>query len=249
MKITHLKLVLSIVCLCFLFSSNLHAQTIKGSIINSDTKEALAFVHVGVAGKNVGSISDDTGSYEIDISSIGKTEQILFSRIGFETAEYTLDELKGIGYTVSLLQVKYELPLVEVNAKKIEEIKLGRVKPSKTTTGQSGIKEWGLGGEWGLKIKHTGENYFLKNIHFHTRFNTMDSVLFRMNVYEVNNDLPGSSLLRKEVFTTSYAKDKWITADLLEQNLLIEKDIIITFELIRIWYSKKGENQLFFTLA
>ncbi|MEL7120345.1 MAG: hypothetical protein AAFO07_12915, partial [Bacteroidota bacterium] len=31
--------------------------------------------------------------------------------------------------------------------------------------------------------------------------------------------------------------------------LFIKQDIIVTFEVIRIWYSDKGENALFYTYA
>jgi len=114
-------------------------------------------------------------------------------------------------------------------------------------TGQSGTKEYGWGGEWGLKIFSDEKTYLIQDINFHTRFNTVDSVLFRINIYDIKNELPFKSLLRENIFVKSFKGDKWISKNLLEENLVISDDIIVTIELLRIWYSEKGGNYLFFT--
>ena len=39
---------------------------------------------------------------------------------------------------------------------------------------------------------------------------------------------------------------KWISTNILDQAILREEDIIVTFETLRIWYRQKGKNWLFF---
>jgi len=239
------------VVLFLLSSFNCYSQQIKGSVIDENTGEKLAYVHIGVEGRNIGTISDDQGVFQIDLEKIGNDERILFSSIGYETKVLIKSNIGAEKLVVKLKPTIYKLEEVIVtatkNKSKNKRIKLGRYKLSKTTIGQSGIDEFGYGGEWGIKIKYTGIKYYLEEVNFHTKFNTVDSVLYRINVYKTEGGLPTESKLNKTQFVKSYKKDKWIKANLLHHNLLIEDDIIVTFELVRIWYSKKGDNYLFYT--
>lgn len=248
-KYERLSLQLVLFFALYLFSSlSGDAQTLSGTIIDLKTKEVLPFVHVGVINKNIGVISDDKGHFVIDLSSVTNQEQVVFSMIGYETFFLPKGEIKSDQMRIVLTPKEYQLEEIVVKPiDVIETIKLGRVKPSKTTTGQSGLEKFGYGGEWGIQIKHEGKNYLLEDVNFHTRFNTVDSVLFRINIYPVVDELPGESILNNQLYVTSYAKDKWISKNILSENIIINDDIIVTFELVQIWYSEKGENQLFYT--
>ena len=224
------------------------SQSMKGIVVDEITGKPISYVHVGVTGKNVGVITNEKGEFEINLSMVDRDEELLFSIIGYETQKLRRPQEAQESITVKLIPVTYEIPAVEIKAnRKVKKLKLGRYKTSNTTTGQSGTDEFGFGGEWGLKIKYPGERYYLSDINFHTRFNTVDSVLFRLNVYQVENDMPGKSLLQKEIYTKSYANDKWITGHVSPQGLRIEEDVIVTFEFVRIWYHPGGSNYLFYT--
>ncbi|MEL6865076.1 MAG: carboxypeptidase-like regulatory domain-containing protein [Bacteroidota bacterium] len=231
-----------------LFATPSQAQVAKGKIIDARTREAIPYVHIGIMDKNRGVISHDKGQFQLDISGLKADEKVLFSILGYETKQLLVSELQEKELVISLQAKTYALQEVVVKPPKIiSSKKMGRYQTTKTTTGQSGIKDFGFGGEWGLKVKYEGQRYQLANVNFHTRFNTVDSVLYRIHLYEVENGLPGKQLLQKEIYTTSHRKDKWISADLSDQELLISSDIIVTFEVIRIWFRKKGDNQLFYT--
>ncbi|MEL7159451.1 MAG: carboxypeptidase-like regulatory domain-containing protein [Bacteroidota bacterium] len=235
--------------LLLFLGSGLKSQTVAGAVIDGKTKEPLAYVHIGVAGKNVGVISNDKGAFNIDLTGIGAEEEIRFSILGYVTRARTKADLTTNGTTVTLEPIAYELEGIVVTSTKGAKVRLGRDKPSKTTTGQSGIDDFGFGGEWGLRVNHEDHKYYLEEVNFHTRFNTVDSVLFRINVYAIEKGLPGKSLLTKPQFTTSYKNDKWITANMLDHELLIAEDVIVTFELVRIWYGDRGNNALFYTMG
>jgi len=224
------------------------AQKLSGLVIDQLTAQPVPFVHIGVLGKNVGVISKDDGSFEMDLSSVDDEDLIQFSIIGYETKTLSTPTDLKAPLEVKLTPIAYEIePVVIKGDKKVKKIKIGRYKTTKTTTGQSGIKDFGYGGEVGVNIIYPGKDYYLDQIQFHTRFNTVDSVLYRMNVYEIKDGRPGKSLLKKESYTKSYKKNKWIKANMLEHGLIIKEDIIVTFELIRIWWSDRGDNYLFYT--
>jgi hypothetical protein len=237
------------VILFSLTSFNCYSQQIKGIVIDENTGEKLVYVHIGVEDRNVGTISDDQGEFQIELEKIDNNEKILFSSIGYETKVLIKSSIEKDKLVIKLKPTIYELEEVIVtttkNKSENKRIKLGRYKLTKTTTGQSGIDKFGFGGEWGIQIKYTGIKYYLEEVNFHTKFNTVDSVLYRINVYNAEGGLP--TKLNMTQFVKSYKKDKWIKANFLSHDLLIEDDIIVTFELVRIWYSKKGDNYLFYT--
>lgn len=234
--------------LLLLLPKAVKCQVVSGLVKHANTQEVLSYVHIGVAGKNVGTITNDLGQFSLDLSSIQGHEKVLISMIGFETISLEKSAL-NVSQTleVYLHPISYTVPEIEVVAGRGKEIKLGRHRRSKTTSGQSGVAEFGFGGEWGVKVLYPEESYFLNEISFHTRFNTVDSVLFRLNVYEVVDDRPGNSILLEPIYTTSYSGDKWISGNALAQSILIDDDIIVSFELVRIWYSEQGNNYLFYT--
>jgi CarboxypepD_reg-like domain len=223
------------------------AQWVKGTVSDAQTKEPLAYVHIGVVNQNRGVISHDDGKFEIDLTGLSPEGELTFSMIGYEVKKLKIASLKEQAEDVKLTPKTYQLKEVIVKSTKIKKpIKLGRYTATKTTTGNSNTDHYGFGGEWGLRIFMDGKKYRLADVQFHLRFNTMDSVLFRINIYSVQNDLPHESLLTKEAFVKSYRNKKWIVKDMVGEGLVLNQDVIVTFELVRLWYGK-GDNQLFFT--
>lgn len=235
-----------------LMASCASAQKIAGVVSDSKTSESLPYVHIGVAGKNLGVISRDDGSYEIDLTSAGRDDVLVFSIIGYETRKLIAAEVQPGKLDVHLTPRVYQLKDVIVvrDTRERPTQKLGRYTPTKITTGQSGMKEFGFGGEWGLQISPEGKKYLINDVRLHMRYMSVDSVLFRVNMYAVEGGMPGESILQHEIFMTAYKKSKkkkWIVKDLVKENLVIDRNLIVTVEPVRIWFSKRGDNQLFFT--
>lgn len=238
----------------FLFSvillvqfSGLYGQRIYGVVSDEKTNEPLPYVHIGVEGKNLGVISRDDGSFEADLSGATPEDKLVFSIIGYETKSWVVGELKSGRMDIRMAPKTYKLKEVVIRPGKAVVEKLGRYTPSKITIGQSGLKEFGFGGEWGLRITPNARSYALNDLQFHIRFLTVDSMLFRINMYKVDNDMPGESILDRELFMTGYKNKKWIIRDLKTENIVINHDVIVTVEVVRVWFSKRGENRIFFT--
>ncbi|HZX74441.1 MAG TPA: carboxypeptidase-like regulatory domain-containing protein [Cyclobacteriaceae bacterium] len=233
---------------CLLLSMGIYAQTVDGTVIDAKTQKPLPYVQIGVPGKNVGVISHDDGKFQIDLSKLETKDTLQFSMIGYEIEKVSYRIIAGGNYTVQLHTASRRLREVQIKGKEIVDlVKLGRFENTKTTTGHSGSDEFGYGGEWGLRIFNDGKTYQVYDARLHLRFNTVDSVLFRINIYKVSNDMPGVSLLDKEIFVTSHKRENWIIKNLESYNLVINEDIIATYEVVRIWYSKSSDNELFFT--
>ena len=231
------------------FSPDILSQNFKGTVIDAESKAPLSYVNIGVRGKNMGVISRDDGSFEIDLSKAASDDTLVFSMIGYESAMFKAGDLRTTTKDVRLKPKTYQLNEVVITDKKKKPVKLGRYRPSSTTSGHSNTQNFGFGGEWGLKISSAGKKYWIEQVGFHLRFNTVDSIQFRIKIYSVINDLPGESLLKKDIYVKSYKNDNWILRDLSAENLVMDQDLIVTYEVLQLWYSKTSDNQIFFTLG
>ncbi|MEM6319511.1 MAG: carboxypeptidase-like regulatory domain-containing protein [Bacteroidota bacterium] len=242
---------LLLLVLLLLGQISVKGQIITGSITDFETKKPLPYVHIGVKNTSKGTIAEDDGSFSIDLTGLDDQNTLHFSFLGYEDYELIIKHIGKFPLVVQLKPLPFTLSEVVVTDKKkaYRNIKLGNYKNSSTTMGKSGDDEFGWGGEWGIIIpKHT-KPYQLKDIQFHLRWNTVDSVLFRVNVHQVDHNLPVKSKLRTPAFVTARPNEKWISLDLLDRNLMIEEDIAVTFEWVRIWYADEGKNLLFFSHA
>ena len=221
-------------------------QKILGVVSDKRTNEPLPYVHIGVAGKNLGVISRDDGSFEIDLTPADRQDKLVYSIIGYQTRTFSVADVRPGQMDVRLEPKVYQLREVVIRPADAPTVKLGRYEPSDWNEGQSGKTEFGFGGEWGLRIFNDGKRYFIDDVRFHLAFNTVDSILFRINMYEVTADMPGESILLREIFAKAYKKQKVIIRDLVKENITMDQDLIVTYEVVRVWFSKRGPNQIFF---
>lgn len=242
---TRIVLILLIACISCLKAG---AQIVTGKVTDATTKEPLAYVNIGVLYQNRGTISQEDGTFSINLSSSKPDDVLVFSMIGYETIKIEWGQIKESFLAIKLVPKIYQLKEVIVKAKRIREpLKLGRYEITRFTTGQRGKEEYGFGGEWGLVIFTDGKKYNVLDVRFHIRFNTVDSVLYRVHIYSVKDGLPAESLLKKEAFVKSYKKEHWIVCNVEDQNLVIDQNVIVTYEVVRFWSKPGYENRLFFT--
>ncbi|MEN0051629.1 MAG: carboxypeptidase-like regulatory domain-containing protein [Bacteroidota bacterium] len=223
----------------------LHAQTINGIIKDATNKEVLGYVHIGVLGKNLGTISNEKGQFKMDLSYANPNDSLYFSMLGYEAKGFRIGEVKDLEtWTVELSPSSFELKEIVVGQER-PLITFGSTKASKTTTGWSNNEK--TGAEVGTNIKVEKGLYKMKDLNFHLRFNTADSLLFRLNIYTLKNGLPHTSILQENIFLTAYKKQKWISHDLSTYNLLLDEEVIVTLELVEAYF--KENYHLFFTYA
>lgn len=224
---------------------------LQGKVVDSQTNEPLAFVHIGIRGRNLGTISREDGSFMLGPEVLESGQPVTFSIVGYETMDVEATRLQTQA-VVRMKSVVYSLREVQIDATRIKKrqvVNIGRTRPSKTTMGHSGYKEYGLGGEWAVEIDPDGRRIILDKLRFHLRFNTVDSILYRVNLYSLSGGLPDTLIHQQQIFATSYRGDKWIEADLLPLNLTISEPIAASIELVRFWFGESSDNQIFYTYA
>jgi hypothetical protein len=218
------------------------SQTQKGKVLSSETKSGIGFVNVGIIGKNIGTVSDESGNFTINLENTYNNDSLRFSMIGYESKAFLIryfkeDSIKNVYLTPKF----YDLQEVSVIYHKPKEIRLGT--PVNTNELRSGFAYNDLGSEMGINV-HTKGQVRLKDINLNVAICTYDSVTYRLNIYQAENQAEYKNILVVPIYI-SFSKDKInkvITFDLSKYSIVIEGDVLITLEL----YKDLGEGRLLF---
>jgi CarboxypepD_reg-like domain len=224
------------------FPGIVSGQLHKGKVFSSETKSGIAYVNIGIIGKNVGTVADQSGNFSIELDNIYSNDSIRFSMIGYESKSFLVSSFKENSINTIFLNPKsYYLTEVKVFYHRIKKIRIGTPVTSQAL--KSGFAENNLGSELGINVKVKGQ-VKLENINLNVATCTYDSVTYRLNIYQIVNDTEYKNILTKPIYI-SFSKDKIIkpiTFDLRKYSITIEGNVLITLEL----YKDQGEGRLLF---
>lgn len=232
--------------LFFLCSLTLFAQNIAEGIINdSETGKPIPYVNIGITKKNRGTVSDINGNFEIEIPTDSEKDILILSSIGYQTksmpAEAFLTHLKS--NPILKLQPKINvLEEVIITNKKLKEKLVGN--KTKSNKFKVGFNSAALGHEIGTKIRIKNSTTYLKKFHANIFANTNKTMKFRMNFYNIKDDLPGNKIINENILFSINLKKGDFTLDLEQYNIIVEEDFYCTIELIE---SQKLEDEIFFS--
>jgi len=176
--------------LLILISGSLSAQ-IKGVVKDSLTGNPIPYVNIWVENKNIGTTSEENGSFSIDL----KNDSVLFfSALGYETKR-----LFPIKEVVFLKPKIFELNEVIIeNPKFKEEIEVGNYETSGFRIGIGNINSAVFFKPDSIMLAHP----FVKEIKFLTK-SDIENAKIRIKILSVNTDYsPGESLLDDEIIVT-----------------------------------------------
>ena len=225
---------------------------IEGTIYDVSDGKILPYVHIGIKGTHLGTISKDDGTFSMEVDKDKQSSLLYLSLLGYGDTEIPISRMLNQKVRIAMTPAPLKLNEVVVSneGQKFKKVKVGNTNKTSTLTGKSGEEEFGWGGEWGILIPKQKNEFKINSVQFHLKHNTVDSILFRVHIHQLKGDSePIESNLLYSNYITSQKNNKWVTADLSERNLWIDSDIAVTFEWVRIWYSKEGQNLIFFSNA
>ncbi|HZL08694.1 MAG TPA: carboxypeptidase-like regulatory domain-containing protein [Prolixibacteraceae bacterium] len=116
-----MKQLLSITFILLFFSLVSQAQagiaTLKGKVIDQETKEGIAFVSIGIQGTFLGTATNPEGNFEIRIPEGNQSENLYFSAIGFKNVSFPIsDFLKRPNILIELSPQSYHIEEIDVAA-------------------------------------------------------------------------------------------------------------------------------------
>lgn len=222
-------------------------QTLECNVVNADTGEPLAFVNVGVVGKDVGTVTNETGTCKIALVDSLYNDSLKFSMLGYSPVAFLVrDFVQRAEHDNGLVELKptsYALREVKVKPRKTKTRVLGRQTESRYV--QAGFKSNQLGCEAGVLVNvKKGSVAFVKSFSASVSNNEYDTLFFRLNIYSLKDGMPHENILPHNVILRSTVKSGVIHANLESYNIVLEEDAVVSLEWIK---DLGGTNGLFFS--
>lgn len=243
--------------LLFSLDLSVFAQgTITGIVYNSETKDIVPYVSIGIESKATGTVSNNAGEFYLKLGeNISESDSLTFSSIGFKTIKYCISDIKKGINKISIVPTTYELDEVIVTNRPTKSIVIGR------NSAGSGMLECPffisselnskdrISREIGMLFK-TKNDCRVNNINFFIKRNNYSNVKFRLTFYSVENDLPKDIIVNQDIiFDVKDQHKGWFKVDLEPYLIFIQKreSFVVTLTLLedelnnqRNWFSFPG---------
>jgi hypothetical protein len=217
-------------------------QQVTGRVISSETGSGIAYVNVGIIGRNAGTVTDEKGNFTLSIDREFDNDSLRFFMIGFGPRAVLVTKFRNdTSKIISLHPVIYQLGEVNISSRRARKTEIGdEVVPNDF---RSGFAYNTLGSELGHKV-YTRHPIKLQDINLNIGVCTYDSVTYRLNIYRESESGDYKNILTVPIYI-SFTKEQIndpVTFDLSKYSIVIEGDIIIALEL----YKDLGEGRLLF---
>lgn len=233
--ITRQKLAL-LVCLsaCFSFAQ----QTLKGQLVDEQTKEPVEFANIGIIGKGIGTVTDEKGRFALLVPDSLVGEKLRVSRIGYKTRELSVKDVEK-QLVLYLAQASTNLNEVAVSAKKLKIKIVGN--DTKTRSVTAGFTKNNLGTELAVKLNIKNPNTQLRRFFINIASNAIDTPLFRLNVYNLDkHGKPNENILQHNILFQPKEKTGLVELDLIPYNIYVNEDVFIAIEWVKDLGDVKG---------
>lgn len=214
----------------------LYAQNhkIHGVLIDSMNQATIDYANIGIQGKNLGTVSNDSGYFELCISDAFLEDSLTFSRIGYATQTISIGELvKQDDVEIILAPKSTEIQEAKIVSRKLrEKTKGNKVWPSVIQVFYPLCADPDrLGYEMGCVIRIPEKEVFLKDFNFLITSMVLDSVRLRLNIYDFSKGIIGDNILNENIYFVVYKKDIGnFRFDLSNLKISLANDVFISME-------------------
>lgn len=217
------------------------ASTIGARVLDAEDNSPLAYVNVGIPGKNVGTVTHENGTFQLDVNAELLTDSIAVLMAGYEKR---MIALKNVPKIILLHRRRGELPEVEIISGKLPTKLYG----NKTTSNviSIGFPSRFLGAEIGVRMSLGKHPRHLKAFHCHVSNTRLDSAVFRLNIYQMVNGNPVNILQRNILFSIGKTPGDY-SVKLSGLNLVLKGDILVSLELLKSYSSLPHPGAVFFS--
>lgn len=222
-----------------------------GRIVDAKTDLPLSYVNVGILNREVGTVTDSLGKFNLNVLEEFSYDTVRISMIGYEPVELVLGNIikKKDTLKVGLKEQVNELNEVVVSARAFKRRTLGNKTESKFISTGFGYDQ--LGTEMGVKINIRKNPTFVDAFNFMVSYNRLSAKsIFRLNFYEVNKRKPGKNILKDNILVAIEPKQTGkMTIDLKPYDIVLKEDVIATLEWVDIEGENKKNEAIFFPIG
>lgn len=246
----------TLVILLLLFVSiSIHAQVVRisGRVVDATTQQPIPYANIGIAGKAIGTVATASGSFAFTVKEgqLASTDKLVASCVGYESMVVAVDAGKLEALQLTLKPQVVEIAEVKVQAGKPRKKVLGKDDRGFFThynfyTVRDTAAHDRLGREVGNIIK-LNKACYVNDFNVYVGWSEFTFVRFRLNIYEVVNDLPGKSLLQQDViFEAKGSNPGWVQVDLKRYNIFLEghEQVAVTMQWLESVKQKESSRFL-----
>jgi hypothetical protein len=211
-----------------------NAQVITGTIINGTTQQAVPFVNVGLPHRNLGTVSDEQGHYNLPYNAAYAADTVRISSVGFQPRLVPFSSLLSAP-SVTLTPQNVALSEVSVAAVSVYQRThtVGLATPAPKTNFHMMANE--LGTEIGSLIHLPQHPALVQSLHVAVVQNEAGPLTFRLNLYRL--DAQGrpttEKLLHRDVLLTAQSEAGVLTVDLTADHLVLDEDFLLGLEWVK----------------
>lgn len=169
----------------FLFSVlglNGFSQSIEGKIMDSETKEELSYVNIGILNSTIGTITNESGLFKLDYNEKSESLDVRITMIGYQSKTYSIKELQKGNNQIELEKEVFELNEVVVGYKEtLREIGTMKSNLMAGVCGWGGTK-FGQGRELGLEIDLGEKPVKIEDLNLKIHKQSFDTSMFRLHL-------------------------------------------------------------------
>ncbi|GMQ24290.1 hypothetical protein Aoki45_09720 [Algoriphagus sp. oki45] len=231
-------------CCLILLPFLVHAEYLIYGKVTDQQDRPIPFVNVGFVGTSIGTVSSMEGEFRLYFVEMPNLSiPLRISSMGFEPIEVMLTE-ESIG---ELMHFQLKENLIQLQEAVVKsgalhtktygnEDEKTAIKTNLAISTQPGMN---LGSEIGRKFRlGDGPNY-VSSLKFFVAFNNFDSLMIRVNFYELESGKPTNVLNTKPILRlVANHKNGWVTFDLEDENLVLSGTIVASIEWVGA--SKRG---------
>ncbi|MGG5487870.1 serine hydrolase [Winogradskyella sp.] len=222
----------------FVFITTSDAQVkLAGKIINANSNEAIPYANIGILNTEVGTISNEDGSFSIQIPKEKLNSSIIFSSLGFVSQTANVSSFSDkLNVLIQLKEDVTKLDPVTLSFKrsKKESETYGNGK-SLLLSGQLHYDRLKAGSAMALMVKKENRDLkFITNASLYIAKNLSPEfkVRFRlMSVDSLTNE-PGKDLINEQIIEISDIKKGWLNFEVKELHKITDGSFFIVFEWI-----------------
>ncbi|GAB4411046.1 MAG: hypothetical protein OHK0053_37840 [Microscillaceae bacterium] len=137
-------------------------QTYQGQVLDSLTRQPLAYVNIGVVGQGLGTVSDPKGQFRLALPDSLPSDLVRFSCVGYRSVSFPVSDLIRRLSTKSPIVMQEDvmtLPEIVIKKEKLKKAIWGhKTTTQKTTIGSTKNQ---LGHEIGVFVKAKAQPAFL----------------------------------------------------------------------------------------
>ncbi|WP_019946881.1 carboxypeptidase-like regulatory domain-containing protein [Hymenobacter aerophilus] len=211
-----------------------HAQTLTGTVTETGSGQPVPYANIGIPGKDVGTVADEQGRYQLSYTAANLTDTVRLSSIGFEPRQVVLRELL-VKPQAQLAPAAVALADVRVQAPGLFKRRLTLGNNSTSEVIVASMAAEGHGTEVGVVINRRHQPTKVQQARFNLLYQDSVDLTFRVNLYRLLPDGQPSNekLNRRDILVHSSSRPNNtgpLVVDLTADNLVLDEDFLLTLE-------------------